>query len=337
MHLKIALGMLTLYTVWGSTYLAVRWALEGFPPFLLGGLRFIVAGALVYGWLRLRGSASPTAAEWGRSALVGTLLLVFAAGAIAWAMQEIPSGQAALLVCSVPSWTVLLEWLLHRKTPGLTVLVGLAAGVLGVAVISGGTASAELHALAILLGSLAWAFGSVLSKSWRLGPRESGMGMLWAGLVLSTVGLLSGERLGTPSALAWASEAYLVLAGSVLGFCVYQFLLREAEPRLVTTYTYVNPVVAVVLGCWLAGETLGPRAVEGALLVLLSVVLISLPRGAFARLKLIFRPRSYHPFHTLRHADFGLIPEIAARRRNVVPVRGAQLGGQKAGHGRLAG
>lgn len=337
MRWKIALGMLTLYTVWGSTYLAVRWALEGFPPFLLGGLRFIAAGALVYGWLRLRGSQAPSAAEWGRSAVVGTLLLVIAAGSIAWAEQEISSGQAALLVCSVPSWTVLLEWLVNGKAPGTGVLVGLATGVLGVALISGGSASAELHALAVLLGSLAWAFGSLLSKRWQMGPRESGLGMLWAGLVLSCVGLVTGERLGSPSAQAWAAEAYLVLMGSVLGFCTYQFLLREAEPRLVTTYTYVNPVVAVLLGCWLAGETLGPQALEGALLVLLSVVLISLPSGAFARLQLVFRPRSYHPFHSLRHADLRLIPEIAARRRDVIPVRGAQLSGQKAGHGRLAG
>ena len=205
------------------------------------------------------------------------------------------------------------------------------------ALISGGSASTELHAQAILLGSLAWALGSLLSKRWHLGPRESGVGMLWAGLALSTLGLAGGEQLGSPSALAWASELYLVLFGSIVGFCTYQYLLRVAEPRLVTTYTYVNPVVAVLLGCWLAGETLGPRALEGALLVLASVVLISLPSGAFARLRLIFRPRRYHSFHTLRYADLGLIPQVAARRREVVPVRGAQLGGQKAGHGRLAG
>lgn len=280
------------YLVWGSTYLAIMVALETLPPLLMAGARFLLAGAILYGIMRLRGEAAPAPRHWRTTALIGALLLLCGNGGVTLAEQTVPSGIAALLVAMVPMWMVLLEWLRPRGTrPTARTLLGLLVGFVGIVVLVGPGAlggGVDLWgASLVMMGSAAWAAGSIYSRAADL-PKSAllatGMEMLWGGAWLLLAGLLRGE-LGTvdPSAFSTRSVlafAYLVLFGSLVGFTAYIWLLGVSTPARVSTYAYVNPVVAVLLGWWLLNEPLTPRVLGAAAIIVLAVAVITTGRRA---------------------------------------------------------
>lgn len=284
-RLSIVLALGVVYVVWGSTYLAIRFAVESLPPFSMAAMRFLVAGALLYGWARLGGAPKPHATHWRSAALVGLLLLLGGNGAVVWAQQSIDSSMAALLVTTTPLWMVLYAWALYGQRPSGGVLLGVLLGFGGTALLIGpGTLGEDelLPALVVVGGAASWALGSVLGQRIERVPQPllgSGMEMLVGGVGLLLLGIASGEFARfDPTSVRAASIgglAYLVVAGSLLGFSTYSWLLRHAPISVVSTYAYVNPVVAVWLGWFVAGEALSLRAGVASAIVVGSVALIT--------------------------------------------------------------
>jgi drug/metabolite transporter (DMT)-like permease len=288
----VLIALLVLYLIWGSTYLATKVALGSWPPFLLSATRFMLAGALQFGVMRLSGAAAPSRQEWGRAAVVGFCLPLFGNGATVFAQQYIPSGTAALLVATVPMFLVLLGW-----AAGLTgrptgkVLLGLALGLGGLALLMRERSAAPvllpghpgIGVAAVLLAAFMWSVGSLYSKKNPIAGSPFlgvGMQMLCGGGFLLVAGLLHGEAaaydLSHIPLKAWGAFAYLVVFGSFVAFSAYIWLLREVEPALAGTYAFVNPVVAVLLGWIFAGETLNLGMVGGAALIVVAVALVVL-------------------------------------------------------------
>jgi drug/metabolite transporter (DMT)-like permease len=288
----ILLAFAAIYLIWGSTYLAIRYAVEEIPPFLMAGTRFFVAGAMMYAWVRWRGAPRPTGANWRAALIVGALLLVGGNGGVSWAEQRIPSGLAALLVATAPLWMVVLNWGLSGTRPSGRVWLGLVVGFAGLAILVGpsellgGGAADPLGAGAVVLGSLAWAAGSVVSGRLDL-PRSPQLAtateMLGGGALLMLTGTLLGEwgrvDLAGVGWQSWVAYLYLVFVGSLVGFSAYVWLLRHAEVAKVATYAYVNPVVAVLLGWLIAGEALTARIMIAAAVIVAGVVFITSSRG----------------------------------------------------------
>ena len=287
---KVAAAFAAVYVIWGSTYLAIRFAIETLPPFLMAGTRFLTAGVLIYTFARLRGRARPTRAQWISALVIGTLLLMGGNGAVTWAELRIPSGVAALMVAITPCWMVLLEWLRPGGTrPTLQIVLGLTLGLAGIALlvgpqsIMGGDRVDPVGAGVLLLGSLAWATGSIYSKHARIpdGPfLATGMQMLCGGTMLLLLGAVTGDfvqldvsGITVRSVLAFV---YLIVFGAIVGYSAYIWLLRVTTPARVSTYAYVNPVVAVVLGWAFAGEALTARMGIAALVIVAGVALITL-------------------------------------------------------------
>jgi len=286
---RIALAFAAVYVIWGSTYLAILYAIETIPPFLMAGTRFLVAGGVLYLWARLTGGARPSRSEWVATGITGILMLAVGNGAVTWSEQRIPSGLAALFVATVALWMVLLEFLRKNGTrPTRLSILGLLVGFSGVALLVGPAALTNtrdldvLAALVLIGASLSWAAGSVYS---RVLPRPasaslgSGMQMLAGGIVLAIVGVSSGElgqvdvaAVTTRSAL---SVVYLIVFGSLVGFTAYAWLLRVCTRAAVATYAYVNPMVAMFLGWLIAGEQFGPRMIVAAAIILSGVALIN--------------------------------------------------------------
>ncbi|MBW3630002.1 MAG: drug/metabolite exporter YedA [Gemmatimonadetes bacterium] len=287
----ILLGFAAIYVIWGSTYLAIRYAVHGLPPFLMAGTRFFMAGVMMYGWLRARGAPRPSRANWKGAAIVGALLLVGGNGGVSWAEQRITSGLAALLVATAPLWMVLLNWGFSGKRPTGRVWLGLVVGFLGLAVLVGpsellgGGAADALGAAAVIVGSLAWAAGSVISGRVEL-PRSpqlaTAIEMLCGGALLILTGTLLGEwgRLDLEAVEweSWVAYVYLIFIGSLVAFSAYVWLLRHVEVAKVATYAYVNPVVAVLLGWLIAGEELTARILIAAAVIVAGVVVITSSR-----------------------------------------------------------
>lgn len=260
--LKLAVAFACVYVIWGSTYLAIRFAIETMPPLLMAAARFLVAGAILYGWGRLRGAARPTAAQWRGAAAVGALLLVGGNGAVVVAEQWIPSGLAALLVAAVPLWMVLIDafWG-DRIRPTGRVTAGLVAGFGGVVLLAGAPGagaggSHELFGMLLLLaGGVSWAWGSIHSRHVERPARPRlfvGMQMLAGGAFLVPLGAAMGEFgdidiAGISPRSAWAL-VYLVVFGAIIGYSAYIWLLTAVTPAKAGTYAYVNPVVAMFLG-----------------------------------------------------------------------------------------
>jgi drug/metabolite transporter (DMT)-like permease len=276
---RIALGLLAVYLIWGSTYLGIRFGLLGFPPFLMAGLRFLCAGALVYGWLRLRGAPAPTPAQWRNAAIMGLLLLGMGNGLVSVAQQWVSSGLAAIAVASMPLWAALFGLMFGRRYRAIEWL-GVTVGFLGVLLLNaGGELRAQpLGALALVLAPAAWAFGSVWSRGRDLPPAfmSTAAQMLCGGLLMLVFSLAIGERLPpAPPPVALAALAYLVVFGSIIGFGAYIWLLGNVRPALATSYAYVNPPIAVLLGALLAGEQVAPTTVLAMAVILAGVVLIT--------------------------------------------------------------
>jgi drug/metabolite transporter (DMT)-like permease len=285
---KLVGAFAIVYVIWGSTYLAIRFAIETLPPFLMASGRFLVAGALMWLWAKRRGAGRPTRPQVAAAAVVGLLLLMGGNGGVVWAQGRIDSGLAALLVAMVPLWVVTLEWLLPGgRRPRLPLALGVAGGLAGIVLLVGpaelaGAERMDLAGAGAVVGaSLLWSIGSLYAARADL-PRSArqatGLEMLFGGVGLLVAAALTGEfarlDLGAASPLSWAALAYLVVFGSLIAFSAYVWLLRVAPPSKVATYAYVNPVVALLLGWALAGEELTARTLLAAAVILASVVLI---------------------------------------------------------------
>lgn len=282
---RVALALSAVYLIWGSTYLAIRFALEGgFPPFLLGGIRFLVAGGLMFAVLRWRGVAAPTRAQWGNAAVMGGLMLLLGNGMVNLAETKVSSGLAAVTVASAPLWMAVFAAMRGHRPTRLE-MVGLGIGFVGVVWLStgGSLTGAPLGLLALLVASVSWSFGSIWSRGRDLPSpfMSSAAQMLCGGALMLAVGLGLGERLhGMPTAHAIGAFWYLVVMGSLVGFSAYIWLLHHVRPALAGSYAYVNPAIAVALGAWLAHERFGLRELVAMGVILAGVVAITLAKAA---------------------------------------------------------
>lgn len=278
----IPLALIGVYLLWGSTYLAIRIGLTGYPPFFMAAIRFLVAGGLLLAFLRWRGFAMPTPRQWLNCAVAGTLLLGLGNGLVCYAEQSVPSGIAAVAVASMPLFAALFAGL-YRQWPSQMEWIGLSVGFVGVIVLNfgGGLRGSPLGALALVTAAAAWAFGSVWSRRRDMPhPAMSTAAQMLCGcLALGIFGLLGGERIhALPSLHANLALAYLVVAGSILGFTAYIYLLHNVRPALATSYAYVNPPVAVLVGVALGGEMVHTLDLAGMAIILAGVVAITLAR-----------------------------------------------------------
>ena len=278
-----------IYLIWGSTYLAIRYAVETFPPLLMMGIRHVSAGAILYGWSRWRGVPSPTWREWVHPALIGTLLFVGGHGSLAWAEQRVPSGIAALLVATLPMWIVVLARMkgTERRLSGRA-WAGLVLGFIGVGVLFGPDAwrhNQELNLLssgAVLFGTFIWAAGTIYMRSVKMPESaviSSGMQMFAGGISLVIAATLTGEtsrfHLAAVTGRSWLALGYLIVFGSIIAFTAYSWLHTVASPSRVSTYAYVNPVVAVLIGWALASEPIGIFTVLAMVIILVGVGLVN--------------------------------------------------------------
>jgi drug/metabolite transporter (DMT)-like permease len=296
---KVLLAFAIIYFVWGSTFLAIRVGVREVPPFLLAGMRFLVAGIVLYGWMRARGTPSPTAREWGAVTFLAILIFVFDYGLLFWAERRVPSGIAAVMMATIPVFMAIAE-IVFLRTQRLTLRLGLAllVGLAGVAVLVGHTMSLgeapvdTAGACALIVAAVCWSVAASLTRKLPLPAAKamsSGAQMLAGGVLLTLTAALLGEfrgfRVQAVSLGAWLALAYLIVAGSIVAFTAYVWLIHHESPTKVGTYAYVNPVVAVLVGYFLGGEAIGPRTIVGTLLVLVSVVLITTTPKAKVKLK----------------------------------------------------
>jgi drug/metabolite transporter (DMT)-like permease len=293
---QILAAFASIYVIWGSTYLAIRYADQTIPPFIMAGIRFVVSGALLYIWSRSRGAPPPMRLHWRNAVIAGGFLLLGGNGAVVWAEQFVPSGLTALLVSILPFWLVIIEWVRPpRRRPSGAVLTGLVVGFIGIIVLVGpadlgGHGDIKpIGAVVLILGSLSWAIGSFWSRDAALpasGLLTTGMEMLGGGILLLAAGAVSGElsrfdaqEVSRASAIGLA---YLITFGSLVGFTSYIWLLDKVSPARLGTYAYVNPVVAVLLGWAVAGERLSMRTGVAAAIVICAVALITTARTSEA-------------------------------------------------------
>jgi drug/metabolite transporter (DMT)-like permease len=286
---KILLAFGIIYFVWGSTFLAIRIGVHEVPPFLFAAARFFTAGIVLYAWLRLKGTPAPSRREWVSASALGALIFLFDYGCLFWAEQRVPSGVAAVVMATTPVFIALLE-IIFLRTQKLTVRLGLAlaVGVLGVAVLmnrsfSLGEAPVDrAAALGLLVASATWSIATILTRRVPL-PASKAMSaaaqMVTGGAMLFLLTAVSHEFSGfhvrAVSRGAWFALIYLIIAGSIVGFTAYVWLLHYESPTKVGTYAYVNPVVAVCLGYFFGGESIGARTLLGTLFVLVSVITIT--------------------------------------------------------------
>jgi len=283
----LAFGII--YFVWGSTFFAIRVGVHEVPPLLLAAMRFFVSGIVMYVWLLLRGEQSPTLREWGSASMLATLIFVLDYGCLFWAEQRVPSGIAAVILATIPVFIALMEILILRTQRLTTRLaVALLIGIGGVAILmshsfsTGEATISRAGAGALLFAAFTWSIAAVLTKKLPLPaskPMSSATQMLSGGIQLLIIAAIFGEfsgfHAGAVSSKAWLALLYLIVFGSIIGFTAYIWLLSYKSPTLVGTYAYVNPVVAVILGYFAGGETIGARTVAGTLLVLVSVITIT--------------------------------------------------------------
>jgi drug/metabolite transporter (DMT)-like permease len=288
--LLLAFGFL--YLMWGSTYLAIRVAIESFPPLLMVGSRYVIAGGALYLWSRWRGDSRPTRPNWRSALVAGALLFLGGNGSLAWAEQRVPSGLAALLIATTPLWMVLILWWTKGERPGAAVWAGLGLGLLGLGVMigpirgNGSGAVDPLGAAMLVFASVSWAAGALYARDADL-PRSTvqstGVQMLAGGVLMVLFGLGMGEgsrlHLLQASLRSWLGWGFLIIGGGIIGFTAFSWLMRVASPARVSTYAYVNPVVAVFLGWAILGEPLTGRILLAAAIIVSGVVLVITFRG----------------------------------------------------------
>ena len=276
-----------IYVIWGSTYLGIRYAVESIPPFLMAATRHLAAGALLFVFARARGAKLPSRVEWRDAAIAGTLMLVVGNGGVTWAEQIIPSGIAALLVALTPVWMVLIDWarpggIRPRALVGVGLVVGLGGVVLLARKQMHGTSSAYgLGVAALMASSICWALGSVFNRTARK-PASSFLGvalqMITGGTILLGLAGLKGEvhqfSFERVTALSFWAWAYLTVAGSLIAYTAYVWLLHATTPARVATYAYVNPLIAVLLGCTIGHEVFSQEIYLAGGLIIVAVVLV---------------------------------------------------------------
>jgi drug/metabolite transporter (DMT)-like permease len=303
---KTVLAFSIIYFVWGSTFLAIRVGVREVPPLVLASMRFSVAGFVLFTWKRLKGTPSPTRREWLAASVLAVCIFVVDYGLLFWAEQRVPSGIAAVMLATIPVFMTLSE-IIFLRTQRLTFRLALAllVGIVGVSVLMSNSLSRSLHevpidhrgAIALVIAAMSWSVASALTRKLPLPESKvmsSGAQMLAGGIMLALAAAILGEFRGfhiqTISRGAWFALAYLIVAGSIVGFTAYVWLIHHESPTKVGTYAYVNPVVAVALGYFLGGETVGPRTLLGTLLVLVSVIVITTTRASKPAISPLTKP-----------------------------------------------
>ena len=291
---KLIAAFAAVYVIWGSTYLAIRFAIETMPPFLMASTRFLVAGAILYAWTMARGAPRPTRVNWKAAIIIGAMLLAAGNGAVVWSELRVPSGVVALVVAVVPLWMVLIDWRFgSRRRPTGLVIGGVLLGLLGLFMLIGPGALLgdgqidTLGMVVVMMGSLSWAAGSIYARSAplpKLQLQGAAMEMLAGGALLGLFGIALGE----PGQVVWSqidlksllSVLYLIFFGSLVAYSAYIYLLGATTAARVATYAYVNPVVAVLLGWAFADEALTPRMLVAAAVIIAAVAVITMTGGA---------------------------------------------------------
>ena len=287
----VCIALWSVYVFWGGTYLAMRFAIETLPPFLMAGTRFLTAGLLLYGFARAAGNAAPSRVQWKNSGIAGALLLLGGNGSVVWAQQFVPSGMAAIVVATMPLWMSLFAWLLPGGVrPSLQVILGLLLGFVGIVVLMAGSSSpvvstgvSQWFGYAVLtFAAISWSLGSLFAHRASLPDSPwlaVAMQMIAGGALLWIAGIFSGEwvrldfaHVSLRSLLAFS---YLVVFGSMIGFSAYIWLMHATSPALASTYAYVNPVIAVLLGWALAGERFSATDGIAAAIIVASVIIIT--------------------------------------------------------------
>jgi drug/metabolite transporter (DMT)-like permease len=290
---KTILAFAIIYFVWGSTFLAIRVGVREVPPLVFACMRFFTAGAVLYGWMRLKGTPSPNRREWAAVCLIALCIFVLDYGLLFWAEQRVPSGIAAVMLATIPVFMALSEILfLHTQRLTVRLAFALLVGICGVLVLvshSVGFAEMPINpagAVALVIAAISWSVASTLTRKLPLPHSKvmsSGAQMLTGGIMLAVAAAALGEFRGfhiqTVSRGAWFALAYLIVAGSIIGFTAYVWLIHHESPTKVGTYAYVNPVVAVIVGYFFGGEIVGSRTLLGTLLVLVSVIVITTTRA----------------------------------------------------------
>jgi drug/metabolite transporter (DMT)-like permease len=286
---KTLLAFAIIYFVWGSTFLAIRVGVREVPPLILASIRFFVAGIVLFAWMRLSGTPSPSRREWLAASLLAICIFVVDYGLLFWAEQRVPSGIAAVMLATIPVFMALSE-IIFLRTQRLTLRLALAllVGIGGVSVLvsrSVGLGEAPIDragALALVIAAMSWSVASALTRKLPLPESKvmsSGVQMLAGGVMLALAAAAFGEfrgfHISSVTRGAWFALAYLIVAGSIIGFTAYVWLIHHESPTKVGTYAYVNPVVAVIVGYFLGGEVVGPRTLLGTVLVLVSVIVIT--------------------------------------------------------------
>jgi len=290
-RLLVILAFAAVYLLWGSTYLAIRYAIETLPPFLMAAMRFLIPGGILFTWATLNGETIRTSfSQWPKAFVIGGLLLLVGNGGVTWAEKHIASGLTALLIATEPLWVVIWNWTLSRKRPNAMVLFGVLIGLAGVGLLVSdgwngvnGESSIDLAgAGVVLVAASAWAGGSVYSNRRPIKASTSmaaGMQMLAGGSLLVLLALIAGNfqglNLNNASWVSIAAFFYLIVFGSLIGYTAYSWLLRNVTPARAATYAYVNPVVAVLLGWFIAREPLTARMLIAAAVIVSSVILIT--------------------------------------------------------------
>jgi drug/metabolite transporter (DMT)-like permease len=290
---KTLLAFGIIYFVWGSTFLAIRMGVREVPPLILAAMRFFVAGIVLYGWMIARGERSPSGREWRSATLLGLVIFVLDYGLLFWAEQRVPSGIAAVMLALIPAFMALSEIIfLRTQTFTARLVVALLIGIGGVAVLMsrslnlGGAPIDKRGAAALIFASMSWSVASALTRKLTLPKSKvmsSGAQMLAGGILLAVTAAALGEFRNfhpwSVSREVWFALLYLIVAGSIVGFTAYVWLIHHESPTKVGTYAYVNPIVAVLVGYFLGGEALSLRTIVGTMFVLISVVVITTTRA----------------------------------------------------------
>ena len=293
----LILAFAAIYVIWGSTYLGIRVAVETMPPFLMAGVRFLIAGALLFAFLKFRGAKWPTAAQWRANAIIGTFLLLGGNGLVVWAEQEIPSGITALLIGVSPLFFVLIEWAWPGGTrPTAITFSAMLVGFAGVAWLAApweNSAHGGLNpvgVVVILCACLFWSIGSIYSRHAKHGADPflaSALQMLGGGATLTLAALVHGDfsalNFSAISPRAWVAFVYLICAGSLVGFSTFVWLMKHSTPARVSTYAYVNPVVAVFLGWLLLHEPITTRTIIASAIIVTAVAIITVQKTRTAK------------------------------------------------------
>ena len=289
-RIKIIVAFGIIYFVWGTTYLAIRLAIDTIPPFLMAGIRFTIAGFLLFGWSYWRFDTKPRLSDWGKAAIAGILMFVGGNGLLTWSETFLPSGLAALIIATVSIWMVVLDWFFFsKKRPDKLTLSGIAIGVAGVALLTGVGDQVLINGGSVILGilvltfaSMSWAAGSLISRNLKSATSLQftiSMQILAGGLALLVVGSLQGEwaqvSLQAISLQSFFALSYLILLGTLLAYSAYLWLLRVSTPAKVSTYAFFNPLIAVFLGSILLDEPVTLETAVGALFILVSLLLVN--------------------------------------------------------------